>query len=161
MANRKAKPLLPALAVTFLLFCSCSRETSTPEAGAPVVGEQAEAPADVRPEKRGSSVAYIVSDTRIPFWAIMERGVASSAVDKGYDLTVYSSENSAKREIESAVPGFQPVWERLRQGAELHRRDFDVNWWDPRANLHFSPGVYCGRRIAASRRACRKSCSST
>ena len=28
-------------------------------------------------------------------------------------------------------------------------------------NPNISPGVYCGRRIAASRRACRKSCSST
>lgn len=30
-----------------------------------------------------------------------------------------------------------------------------------RASPRISPGVYCGRRIAASRRACRKSCSST
>jgi hypothetical protein len=34
-------------------------------------------------------------------------------------------------------------------------------WAQLESSPHISPGVYCGRRIAASRRACRKSCSST
>jgi len=36
--------------------------------------------------------------------------------------------------------------------------DYNVH---PRPNPHFSPGIYCGRRMAAICRAFRKSCSST
>jgi len=48
-------------------------------------------------------LAYIVSDTTIPFWAIMERGITHSADLLGYDLDIYSADNSAKRELEAAV----------------------------------------------------------
>jgi ribose transport system substrate-binding protein len=45
-------------------------------------------------------LAYIVSDTRIPFWSIMERGVQKSADELGYKLDIYSAENSPMRELE-------------------------------------------------------------
>ncbi|AFV97516.1 MULTISPECIES: substrate-binding domain-containing protein [unclassified Sulfuricurvum] len=45
-------------------------------------------------------LAYIVSDTRIPFWSIMGRGVQKSADTLGYKLEIYSAENSPKRELE-------------------------------------------------------------
>lgn len=44
--------------------------------------------------------AYLVSDLRIPFWAIMARGIQSRAAALGYEVTVYSADNSAKRELE-------------------------------------------------------------
>lgn len=47
-------------------------------------------------------LAYIVSDSGIPFWDIMGRGVKSSAEALGYDLNIISSNNSAKEEL-SAV----------------------------------------------------------
>ncbi|MDX1295212.1 MAG: substrate-binding domain-containing protein [Sulfurimonadaceae bacterium] len=45
-------------------------------------------------------LAYLVSDLRIPFWDIMARGIQNSANELGYEITVYSAENSAKRELE-------------------------------------------------------------
>ena len=38
-------------------------------------------------------LAYIVSDTRIPFWAIMARGIKKAAASSGYHLDVYSANN--------------------------------------------------------------------
>ncbi len=49
------------------------------------------------PEKR---IAYIVSDLRIPFWEIMSRGIRSKAASLDYNVTLYSSENSLKTELE-------------------------------------------------------------
>lgn len=48
-------------------------------------------------------IAYIVSDIRIPFWDIMGRGIKSKAQSLGYDLTIYSAENSAKKELQSVI----------------------------------------------------------
>lgn len=45
-------------------------------------------------------LAYIVSDMRIPFWAIMARGVERSAQTLGYEVDIYSSQNSRKKELE-------------------------------------------------------------
>lgn len=44
-------------------------------------------------------LAYLVPDLRIPFWDIMWRGVRSEAVRLGYEVTVYSADNSAKNEL--------------------------------------------------------------
>ncbi len=44
-------------------------------------------------------LAYIVSDFRIPFWETMTKGAQSKADALGYDLTIYSAENSAKSEL--------------------------------------------------------------
>jgi len=48
-------------------------------------------------------LAYLVSDLRIPFWAIMKRGVESKAKSLGYQVTAYSAENSARRELEHTL----------------------------------------------------------
>ena len=48
-------------------------------------------------------LAYLVSDTSIPFWQIMARGVRHGAQNLGYDVTVYNAANSAKAELESTV----------------------------------------------------------
>ncbi len=48
-------------------------------------------------------IAYIVSDLRIPFWEIMSRGIQHSASNLGYEVTVYSSQNNKKLELEAAV----------------------------------------------------------
>lgn len=45
-------------------------------------------------------LVYIASDARIPFWAIMAKGVKSSAEPLGYTLAVYSPENDPKKELE-------------------------------------------------------------
>lgn len=51
---------------------------------------------DSRP---GKKLYYIVSDTRIPFWEIMSRGVRDEALQKGYELTILSSSNDIKSEL--------------------------------------------------------------
>jgi ABC-type sugar transport system substrate-binding protein len=48
-------------------------------------------------------LAYLVSDLRIPFWDIMQRGISSRAQALGYKIDVYSAENSAKRELQFTV----------------------------------------------------------
>lgn len=64
------------------------------------VGSPVQATAKVTESKK---LAYIVSDIRIPFWEIMGRGIKNSANSLGYELQILSSENSAKRELESTV----------------------------------------------------------
>lgn len=58
------------------------------------------APQDASKIKPNNKIAYIVSDSRIPFWTIMGRGVKKSADTLGYKLDIYSAENSPKRELE-------------------------------------------------------------
>ncbi len=53
--------------------------------------------------QKNKKLAYLVSDTSIPFWQIMARGVKHSAGTLGYDLTVYNAANSAKQELESTI----------------------------------------------------------
>lgn len=48
-------------------------------------------------------LAYLTSDLRIPFWDTMRRGIATRAKALGYELVIYSAENDARRELESAV----------------------------------------------------------
>jgi ribose transport system substrate-binding protein len=48
-------------------------------------------------------LAYIVSDTKIPFWNIMSRGMSEKAKELGYNLKIYSVDNSAKQELQSVV----------------------------------------------------------
>ena len=49
---------------------------------------------------QAKQLAYIVSDTRIPFWNIMARGIRAKAGTLGYEVETYSAENSPKRELE-------------------------------------------------------------
>ncbi len=53
--------------------------------------------------KEVRKLAYLVSDIRIPFWDIMARGIRASAKQHGYDVKVYSANNSAKTELQNFV----------------------------------------------------------
>jgi len=46
-------------------------------------------------------LAYLVSDTSIPFWDIMARGIRDKATVLGYDVVVLSADNSAKKELQN------------------------------------------------------------
>lgn len=48
-------------------------------------------------------LAYIVSDTSIPFWDIMLRGAKNSAQNLNYEIEVYNSQNNTKTELENAI----------------------------------------------------------
>lgn len=48
-------------------------------------------------------LAYIVSDSNIPFWNIMSRGIKSKAQDLDYEVTVYSANNLLKTELENVI----------------------------------------------------------
>jgi len=48
-------------------------------------------------------LAYIVSDSRIPFWSIMGRGIQKSAESLGYTLDIYSANNHPKSELEFVI----------------------------------------------------------
>ena len=48
-------------------------------------------------------LAYIVSDTSIPFWDIMLRGAKNNAQNLNYEIEVYNSQNDAKTELENAI----------------------------------------------------------
>jgi len=66
--------------------------------GSSIAVKEAAADSSVRPTNQ--KLAYIVSDIRIPFWAIMARGVERSAKTLGYEVDIYSAENSRKKELE-------------------------------------------------------------
>ncbi|MBV0934416.1 substrate-binding domain-containing protein [Marinobacterium weihaiense] len=51
-------------------------------------------------EQDTARLAYITSDDRIPFWQIMTRGIEHKATALGYQLQVYSADNSARHELE-------------------------------------------------------------
>jgi ribose transport system substrate-binding protein len=48
-------------------------------------------------------LAYLVSDTQIPFWSIMAKGMKKSAQLKGYELEIYSAGNIKKNEMINTV----------------------------------------------------------
>jgi ribose transport system substrate-binding protein len=48
-------------------------------------------------------IAYITSDTSIPFWQIMTKGIEHKAKEYNYNITVYNSANSQKVELENTV----------------------------------------------------------
>ncbi len=54
-------------------------------------------------QHRTKKLAYIVSDTRIPFWTIMARGVRSGAEKLGYEVSIYDAQNNPKKELEFAA----------------------------------------------------------
>lgn len=45
-------------------------------------------------------LAYIASDTRIPFWHILASGARRQATELGYGIDIYSAHNDARRELE-------------------------------------------------------------
>lgn len=46
-------------------------------------------------------IAYIVSDTSIPFWQIMTKGLKDKSLKLGYEVNIYNSNNTRKNEIEN------------------------------------------------------------
>ncbi len=48
-------------------------------------------------------IAYIVSDTSIPFWNIMAKGAKNSAKSFNYEIEIYNSSNDAKTELENTI----------------------------------------------------------
>ncbi|PUE64377.1 sugar ABC transporter substrate-binding protein [Arcobacter caeni] len=48
-------------------------------------------------------IAYIVSDTTIPYWNIMSHGIKNSAETLGYEVEVYNSLNDSKTELENTI----------------------------------------------------------
>lgn len=52
-------------------------------------------------EEANKKIAYIVSDTTIPFWQIMSKGIKNKANELGYSVDIYSSKNLRKIEIEN------------------------------------------------------------
>jgi len=48
-------------------------------------------------------LVYIASDTKIPFWVTMGKGVQDKAESLGYELDIYSANNNAKQELELVV----------------------------------------------------------
>ena len=51
-------------------------------------------------DQQPKRLVYLVSDLRIPFWDIMWRGIETKARQLGYEVDVYSAENSAKKELQ-------------------------------------------------------------
>lgn len=49
---------------------------------------------------RSNHLVYLVSDTRIPYWRIMARGIENAAEGYGYALSVYDARNDPKKELE-------------------------------------------------------------
>jgi len=70
-------------------------------ASSKVSNEQILSPKPDHPENK--KLVYLVSDTRIPFWDIMGRGIKQSSESLGYELEIYSADNSPKLELEFAV----------------------------------------------------------
>jgi len=58
-------------------------------------------PEQIDKDSESKRMVYLVSDLRIPFWDIMWRGVKSKAEALGYQATVYSAENDARKELEN------------------------------------------------------------
>jgi len=55
------------------------------------------------------TLAYLVSDNRIPFWNILNRGIQSQAESLGYQVHTLSANNQAKQELQNTL-------EAIREG---------------------------------------------
>ena len=64
-------------------------------------------PSGLLAEQKKPQLAYLVSDIRIPFWAIMSRGIRSKSNELGYELSVLSADNLAKNELQNTVKALQ------------------------------------------------------
>lgn len=58
---------------------------------------------ELKQVKYTKTIAYIVSDARIPFWNIMSRGIQNSAQEHNYKVNIYSSNNDKKTEIQNTI----------------------------------------------------------
>lgn len=48
-------------------------------------------------------IAYLVSDTSIPYWDIMSRGIQTKAQELGFEITIYSANNLLKQELRNTA----------------------------------------------------------
>ncbi|NGN99613.1 substrate-binding domain-containing protein [Grimontia sp. S25] len=48
-------------------------------------------------------IAYLVSDARIPFWDILKRGIEHRGQELGFEVDVYSAENSKQKELKNTI----------------------------------------------------------
>lgn len=48
-------------------------------------------------------IVYIVSDTTIPYWQIMVKGIKNQAFNLGYELVVYNSANLKSKELTNTI----------------------------------------------------------
>lgn len=62
---------------------------------------------DLMPHQPSKTLAYLVSDNRIPFWEIMSRGITQQADQLGYDVKVFSANNQAKAELKNTLQAIQ------------------------------------------------------
>jgi ribose transport system substrate-binding protein len=60
-------------------------------------------PQAILAQNQGGRLAYLVSDTRIPFWTIMARGIEHKVQELNYQLDIYSAHNEPRRELENTV----------------------------------------------------------
>ena len=101
MYKKRASKTHILLLTIFLLAVFSSVSVNSVFAEAETMAKQAK---QAKPAKSSNKtkkkLVYIVSDTRIPFWAIMARGIKRRASSLGYELQVLSAENSARRELE-------------------------------------------------------------
>ena len=49
------------------------------------------------------TLAYLVSDIRIPFWSIMAKGIQNQATQAGYELKIYSADNIKENELKNTI----------------------------------------------------------
>lgn len=81
--------------ILFLLVVFISYAGNRAIAGTEVLSK--DNPAINQAEKK---LVYLVSDSRIPFWEIMGRGIKNKANLLGYKVNIYSADNIARRELE-------------------------------------------------------------
>ncbi|WP_228766856.1 MULTISPECIES: substrate-binding domain-containing protein [Thiomicrorhabdus] len=58
-------------------------------------------------QQETKTLAYLVSDIRIPFWEIMSRGIRKQAEELGYKIEIYSAQNLAKQELQNTIKAIQ------------------------------------------------------
>jgi len=54
-----------------------------------------------------NKLAYLTSDTSIPFWQIMAKGVKAQAQELGYEIKVYGAQNTRKNELQNTINAIQ------------------------------------------------------
>ncbi|MDT8446092.1 MAG: substrate-binding domain-containing protein [bacterium] len=67
----------------------------------------ASVPVALAETKEPKRLAYLVSDLRIPFWSIMAKGVRQKGLELGYQVSLYSADNSRRKELENLAQAFK------------------------------------------------------
>ncbi|WP_319381433.1 substrate-binding domain-containing protein [Thiomicrorhabdus sp.] len=83
-------------------FCVLLLLATLPQSGWAGLVAKASPPPEKIPDER-KTIAYLVSDIRIPFWEIMSRGILQKANQLGYSVRIYSAHNQAKKELQNTI----------------------------------------------------------